>query len=40
MRRGTGEAFEDNYTTFLEGDNENWTVLRIEVEPIEEENNL
>lgn len=30
-RTGNGEAYEDNYTTFLDGDNEEWRVLRIAV---------
>ncbi|OMJ72574.1 hypothetical protein SteCoe_28961 [Stentor coeruleus] len=30
-RRDSGESSENNYTTFLEGDNENWRVLRIAV---------
>lgn len=30
-RRGSGESSENNYTTFLEGDNEEWKVLRIAV---------
>ena len=32
-RRGEGDAHTKNYTTFLEGDDQNWAFLRIEVTP-------
>ena len=33
-RRGNGEAGMDSYTTFEDGEDAQWRVLRIEVEPI------
>ncbi|OMJ72573.1 hypothetical protein SteCoe_28960 [Stentor coeruleus] len=30
-RRGSGRAYEDKYSTFLDGDNQQWRVLRIAV---------
>ncbi|OMJ74228.1 hypothetical protein SteCoe_26888 [Stentor coeruleus] len=30
-RRGRGESYENNYATFLDGDNEQWRILRIAV---------
>ena len=35
-RRGSGEVGGDNYTAFVDGENEEWGELRIEVEPLED----